>query len=157
MSRYDKPIWNMYIEPNGKFYIGFDYDVCVGLDCDPEAVADPEDRRLWNSVKMKRVDAIGYTENEIHLFEVKPIANAEAVGQIQLYEHLFSISHKPDKPTRKIIVCAEIDPDVETLARVIGIIIHKVGIKNLTAHVLTEEENEGTANAIQESAETTPN
>jgi hypothetical protein len=126
MSIYDKPIWDKFITDEGKGYTGFDYDVCVGLGAQPEEIQDDIDREIWNAVKMKRIDAIGYTPTEIHIFEVKPIANAHGLGQVQMYEYLYGISHKPDLPTKKFLVCAAVDDDIEKLAQLIGVSIVKV-------------------------------
>lgn len=115
---------------SGHLYKGFDYDVCVGLATLREEILDDVDREIWNAVKMKRIDAIGYTDNEIHIFEVKPIANAHGLGQVQMYDYLYGISHKPELPTKKFLVCAAVDDDIAKLAQLIGVSIIQVEIEH---------------------------
>ena len=68
-----------------------------------------------------RIDAVGYTENEVWLFEVKPRAGRSALGQLLGYANWYLHDFRPEKPLRLGVVCEMVDANMAPLFRRYGI------------------------------------
>ena len=114
MSSDDTYIWRMFLSKYGKDYTSFDYDFKVGRGSDPGDIVDYNLRQDFIELSRKRIDAIGYQPDGITIFEVKPRAGTQALGQLIIYKQLYS----QDYPTVKIksvaVVCGFItDEEIE--------------------------------------------
>ena len=108
----DKIVWNKFLAKYSGQYLNFMYDVTCGI----QAEMQPD----WNSSTKKdaailsklRIDAVGETPGFIDIIEVKPRGNMSAIGQLLTYENHYIKEYQPIKPTRKVLVCEEIDPNI---------------------------------------------
>jgi hypothetical protein len=108
----DKIVWTNFVAKYGGQYLNFQYDVTCGLQLE----VDP----TWNASTVKdaqilsklRIDAVGETPGFIDIIEVKPRGNMSAIGQLLTYETHYIKEYHPIKPTRKILVCQEIDANI---------------------------------------------
>jgi hypothetical protein len=112
MAPQDIPVWELFLREQGKDFTGFDYDVRVGTGTDPGEDYDASTRKDAILLTQKRIDAIGFKDNEIWIIEVKPQASISALGQILTYTDLFLAHKKPILPVRSVVVCSAIDPEV---------------------------------------------
>jgi len=83
--------------------------------------------RMWKAVTAKRIDAICETQTEINIIEVKKYMMASGIGQLLVYSFMYSEQYKPTKPVKLWLIAKYPDPDVEEVAR-------KVGIKTWTIY-----------------------
>jgi len=103
MGPVETNIWTGFLKEHGKYFQKFEYDIHLGkgLELDP---TEPEWlRRQTRYLTTRRVDAVGYTDQEVWLFEVKPYIGASTIGQLVLYRDLWQ---KEKRDTRKIYMAA---------------------------------------------------
>lgn len=89
MSPEDTTIWRKFLEKEGKNYDRFDYDLPVGNGEDPGPGVPENLRKDFIDLTRKRIDAVGYRDNSVTIFEVKPRAGTQALGQLLTYFPLF--------------------------------------------------------------------
>ncbi len=115
------PIWERFLAKYGDKFLGFEYDVHLGKGI----ARDPSwPDWLWKVVQAtsrKRADAVGETDREIWIFEVKPRVGFSAVGQLLGYGVLLLEEWRPRKPIRLAAVCERTAPDIEPILREFGI------------------------------------
>lgn len=82
-------LWEKFLEKYGEYYNQFEYDIHVGR-ADKAVGPQPEEiRKVAEAVLLKRIDAVGYHEEEVWIFEVKPDAGLSALGQLLGYKALW--------------------------------------------------------------------
>ena len=125
MSIDDIPVWEKFLEGYASYYESFDYDIRVGEGEEPLPSLEPKYQEMARALTQKRIDAIGYRDNEIWIFEVKPRAAISALGQIISYTDLYYLTHQPSETIIPAIICNSVDSDVRQLLelRKINIII----------------------------------
>ena len=118
----DKIVWNKFLAKYSGQYLNFKYDVTCGMTS--------ENMPDWNESTIKdkeilsklRIDAVGETPGFFDIIEVKPRGNMSGIGQLLTYQNHYIKEYQPTKPTRKILVCEEIDPNIIELCNQYGII-----------------------------------
>lgn len=113
MFALDIAIWERFLDLHGSEYLGFDYDIKVGTGTPaPEGTPDNY-ARMQEILSKYRIDAVGYTESEIHVIEVKPEAGTTAIGQIDIYVPLYRRDFSPTRKVVGVIVTNRELPDVK--------------------------------------------
>jgi len=115
MSIDDIPVWEKFLEEYANAYESFDYDVRVGEGEAPLPTLEPKYKEMARALTQKRIDAIGYREKEIWIFEVKPRAAISALGQIIAYAELYTRANPTTDFIIPAIVCTSIDSDIRKL------------------------------------------
>ena len=89
MKPADVSVWEKFIDQHPGFFDRVDYDFHVGTGADflPDKEDTPDGRE--NRLYKKKIDVVGYKENEIYIIEVKPKATMEALGQALALTELF--------------------------------------------------------------------
>ena len=104
-------IWDRFIQVMGDRWERFEYDVHVGEGVDPGPGYPEKWRKLAIMLTQKRIDAVGYAEDGIWIFEVKPDAGLSALGQLLGYKVLFERDRKPSEPIHLAVVTNRVFPD----------------------------------------------
>lgn len=115
MRSADVLIWDRYIMKNPGRFLRVWYDFRVG---DHEHVG--EDCAMcketgWYDLTRWAVDVIGEDAAAFYTIEVKPAANAKALGQALSYATLFVSEHKPAKPVIPVVLT---DHEISTTRKV---------------------------------------
>jgi len=105
MSVEDWPVWKQFLLKHHKRYKHILYDYPLGEGSSQPKTDPSSDADSYRHLTKKRVDAIGETADEIHLFEVKPRLTPKALGQAMTYLHLYKRQEKPRKQVRAYILC----------------------------------------------------
>jgi len=121
MSSEDVAIWKKFIEANGKNYTSFDYDFKVGEGTDPGPEVPENYRQDFIELSKKRIDAVGYQDNGVSIFEVKPRAGTQALGQLITYKSLYEKKFPSTKIVEVAVVCSFISPEEVALYKSFGI------------------------------------
>jgi len=84
----DRRIWESFIGQNPDRFNFVLYNVHVGdpSDC-PEEIGD-QARRSWHELTRWKIDVLAADDNAWYVIEVKPNANAKAIGQALSYRTL---------------------------------------------------------------------
>lgn len=125
MAPRDLPLWRRF---QGRFsgeFQGCHFDVAIGRPGELPPGTPERDRRMWERITAKRIDAVCLKPTETWVIEVRPAAGFGAVGAVVGYRRLWERERPPLPSPRFIIVTDEIDPDVQDVAdsQEIGVII----------------------------------
>lgn len=108
-------LWDRFLKVTDIKFQGFDYDVHVGDLVEAPAATPEYLTPMLEAVYRKRIDAVGYCEDCIWLFEVKNRAGLSAMGQVLAYKALFERDFKPSLPVKLGVVCEAKATDVDYL------------------------------------------
>ena len=84
----DIAVWELFVKCNDDFFDSVDYDYPVGEGADflPTGTKTPDERE--NKLYQRKIDVVGYVNNEVWIIEVKPKADMSTLGQILTYQAL---------------------------------------------------------------------
>ncbi len=107
----DIPIWSRFIDRHPDKFQTADYDIHVGTGSDPEPYEEEKYSRQWNNLTKKRIDVIGWNNQQPTIIEVKKRVTLSTLGQVLGYRILFK-KERPDIPSPALlIICESIGPD----------------------------------------------
>ena len=109
MFALDIAVWERFLDKLGDQYIGFYYDITCGKPTTAGDHLPDEYKRDAEILSRLRIDVVGKKVEEIHIIEVKPKANASAIGQLLTYKECYITDYKPSKPVAMLLVCGELD------------------------------------------------
>ena len=104
-----------YLEKHADKYNAFDYDVRIGKGRDPGQSYDENIRKMGVHLSQRRIDVIGYKDNEIEIIEITLSAGLKCIGQIETYPILYKETYKPNLPVTTLILAEEIESDIEII------------------------------------------
>lgn len=141
-------IWHKFLATTKLNFIRIDYDVHVGTGYIPDYLMKEYLRRKEQYEKgiityeefheieavvksitaltQLRIDAVGETDREIWIFEVKPRAGRSALGQLEAYRFWYVRQFRPAKPVRLAVVCYDVDKNLEPIFASKGIEVFRV-------------------------------
>jgi len=111
----EEELWDKFLATHEKEYLFFEYDIHVGEGTPPPGEYPEEYKKMVSALSTKRIDAIGHTETEIHIFEIRPHAGLPSLGALLGYNSLYAKKFKPTKPVTLNIVTDSVSPDDEKL------------------------------------------
>lgn len=119
LPAHEADLWRRWLEVYERQFYRFAYNVRVGRGLSPPEPADgqarPDEesyRRMWTMLTQRRIDAVAWRLDETWLLEVEPHPSARALGQLAMYEQLYTDAH-PDTGFVQLAVVAEtVSPDV---------------------------------------------
>lgn len=115
MAPQDYILWNKYLADHGHEFTSFDYDVKVGEGIQPIEPVPANMAKDFVELTKKRIDAVGYMENGVTLFEIKPRAGSSALGQLLTYQSLYKLSYPNNPILELVIITSMITKDEELL------------------------------------------
>ena len=110
----DVAIWKTFLSTRPDFYDSVDYDLKVGRGRDYSEIPKDEFRADMEYLSKKRIDVVGYKDNEIHIIELKPRAGFSAVGQVLGYAKLFEKTAPKGKRIVPVVITDKEIPDVRS-------------------------------------------
>ncbi|MDP2946087.1 MAG: hypothetical protein Q8N61_01380 [bacterium] len=122
----ENEIWQAFLETLEDAYIGFWYNVKLGLDrITAEQRKDPVER-MKEQLALKRIDAIGHRTNVYDLIEVRRHAGPGSLGQLFTYEALWLQYGLTDLSYTMLLVTDFIDIDTLAATKTAGIVVINV-------------------------------
>ncbi len=121
MKPKDIAIWERFIEkyPNAYKSVQYDFNVGDPPPFDPTGT-NGEDLNQDALYRLK-IDVVGRTESEYHIIELKPRADASAIGQLEGYKALYLRDEIPDMPLVLVIITDFLMPNIKYLCDQKGI------------------------------------
>lgn len=110
-------IFKKYYRVMSKNFINMIFDLHLGEGIKLEKEYDENIMRMAKTLSQKRVDVVIEYDKEIKIIELKKRAGLDTLGQLLGYEDLYIKEYKPSKKVIKLLVCEEIEPDVETILK----------------------------------------
>lgn len=148
MGPEEAKIWHKFLAITDLNFIRIEYDVHVGTGYIPDYLMKEYLRRKEQYEKgiitykefheieavvksitaltQLRIDAVGETDREIWIFEVKPRAGRSALGQLEAYRFWYVRQFRPSKPVRLAVVCYDVDKNLEPIFQSKGIEVFRV-------------------------------
>lgn len=117
----DIPLWQRFLDLYSQTFLHFYYQVKVGGPDLTNIDASPEMKKMYYQATAKRIDAIGEKPDRIWIIEVASKPYLRAVGQILTYRFLWNLDPKIKKPVDDVILCWDIDKDLEMVLRHYGV------------------------------------
>lgn len=108
MSADESIVWGKFLSLYGKNYDRFDYDLRVGTGIIPGPEIPENFKQDYISLTQKRIDCVGYTNNNATLFEVKTRALLPPLGQLLGYNILFISTFPNIKVKDLMLICSSI-------------------------------------------------
>ncbi len=111
----DIDLWIRFLNLHEDKYNSFDYDVRVGQGRDPGS-SYPEDlRRMGVELSQRRIDAIGYKDDEIEIIEITLSAGLKCIGQLETYPILYKQTYRPVLPVTTLLLAEKMEADIEPI------------------------------------------
>src|SRR3990172_4555096 len=107
----DIEIWVRFLDKYAELYTGFDYDIKVGTGAPVKPGTPANYARMQGILSKYRIDAVGYSNSQIYIIEVKPEASTVALGQVVTYIELYKRDFNPSLPVKGMIVTDRELPD----------------------------------------------
>ena len=114
MSDTDAQIWSSFLIEHGNEYDHFEYDVRVGTGVNVDQNIPARYIDDFRALTQKRIDAVGFRNNGVDIFEVKQRAGLSALGQLNAYQALFQQSF-PNIPVLALILVCSFATDEELM------------------------------------------
>ena len=121
MGPWEAEIWSDFLRKTDLKFIRIDYDVKVGPGNVPPGYEELAKLTGMDVLTKLRIDAVGETEDEIWIFEVKPRAGRSALGQLEAYAYWYYREKQPKKPIRLGVVCRDVDRNMLEVYRQHGV------------------------------------
>ncbi|MBA7607715.1 hypothetical protein ES703_14881 [subsurface metagenome] len=107
----DKIIWNRFIELHPDRFNTVDYDIHVGSGLEAPEIADVKISDQWRQLTKKRIDVVGWKNQQPTIIEVKKRVGLDTLGQVLGYRILYKKMY-PDYPSPALLIlCGSIGPD----------------------------------------------
>jgi len=122
----DARVWDRWLALHRGQSYRCSYDVPVGSGRAAPDIANAEDRVLWQSLTIKRVDVVVTWSDETWVVEVKPLMNFTGLGQVLGYTALFRSDHPDIRNVTPVLVCGGLDNELVKIYESNKIIVHVV-------------------------------
>jgi len=119
----DTPCWQRFLAAHQSEYLSFDYDVRVGFGRPVGDEFDDAMKKMAIDLSQRRIDAVGFKDDQIEIFEVTRLAGLKAIGQLITYPILYRMTYHPTLPLIPHLITEQIDTDLDVVYRTIQAII----------------------------------
>ena len=117
MNVRDVEIWERFIDKFVGAYNQVQYDFHIGEAPPFNTLMDDDTDKNQDMLYRLRIDAIGETDTEIDICEVKPNAGPSTIGQVKSYKTLYERDEEPKKPVRAVIITDKENPNMAYLCK----------------------------------------
>lgn len=119
----DTRIWHAFVLANPQRFDRVWYDHKVGDHRHHGDDCDLCHRTGWYDLTRWAVDVVAEDKEKIYIIEIKPSANAKAIGQALAYSKLFIQEYPHSKPIVPVVLTDHIIPNTEKTARALGVLL----------------------------------
>jgi len=121
MGPADAAIWSRFIAKNPDRFTGVFYDFRVGVEPEMPEGIDSCVHVAWCDLTHWRIDVVGEDGEKIYIIEVKPYANAKALGQACAYACRFAAEQNPKVPVVPVVLTDRILETTKLCAEAMGV------------------------------------
>lgn len=111
MKPADVALWERFIEKYPDAYDTCEYDFWVGSPPPFNPIVNEETMGSADGLYRLKIDVVGHKGSGIDIIEVKPRADAKAIGQIKEYVRLYFRDEKPATRPQAVIITDTIRQD----------------------------------------------
>lgn len=113
----DIDLWIRYLELHEDKYNNFDYDVRIGEGRDVGDIHPETIRKMAIGLSQRRIDVIGYKDDEIEIIEITLSAGLKCIGQLETYPILYKQTYRPVLPVTTLLLTEKIESDIEPILK----------------------------------------
>ena len=121
MKPEDKAIWERFIMKYPAAYDTCQYDVNVGSPPPFDPTVNPATGGEISNLYYRKIDVVGHRGSQVDIIELKPKAGTSALGQVRGYVTLYKRDVNPAASPRAVLITNELLPDMEQLAKSMGV------------------------------------
>lgn len=107
----DKAVWNRFVDKFPELFETVDYDFRVGKGSTAPMGFDENMSRMVTMLSQKRIDVIGWVDDQPTIIEVKNRVGLSTLGQVLGYKILFEREFSNFLVPETMVVCARISFD----------------------------------------------
>ena len=119
----DEAIWTRFIQKNPSRFEMVIYDMGMGDAADAAPELPQNILTAWHDLTRWKCDVVAEDRDAVYTIEVKPNANAKALGQALAYAVLYKIDHPGDKPVVPVVLTDVIHNTTAQAAKEMGILL----------------------------------
>lgn len=123
MAKRDEAVWRKFLALYADRYFGFSYNVAIGGIRLALAQGDPIDIDAWQYRTALKIDVCAFAADTVWIIEVKPEAQAGALGAALAYMLVAERERIFDRALKPAIVCEYIQPDIAWVAERLGVAV----------------------------------
>ena len=101
----EREIWTRFMTLNPGFFITVDYDWRVGVGVKMPPDTEENIRRMGKMLSQKRIDVVGWNQEQPTIVEVKQRLGIQTLGQVLGYQLLFSKEFPNIQKPKIMVVC----------------------------------------------------
>ena len=116
MRANDEVIWDQFIQNHPDFFLHVWYNVPLGEPYPDETERSVAEATGMEEVSQWRIDVLGETHDAFVVIEIRPNADARAIGNAIAYSKLLEKEWAPSKPVVPMILTDEMSPIMEQAA-----------------------------------------
>jgi hypothetical protein len=122
----DVEIWKVFIKRYPNAFLKVWYNWHVGLPRGQELEYSTPAGVAWYDLTRWKIDVVAEDEKFIYIIEIKPHANAKAIGQALGYADLWDNETTPWKPLKPMVLTDLIIENTQTIADRRGVLLVEV-------------------------------
>lgn len=126
MKPADVALWDRFIEKYPDAYDTCEYDFWVGSPPPFNPIVNEETMGSVDGLYRLKIDVVGRKDGSIDIIELKPRADAKALGQVREYVRLYKRDEKPNKPVRAVLVTDFVRSDFLEAAGAENVVLYLV-------------------------------
>jgi len=123
MAKLDTAVWTRFLDAHAREFLGFYYDVALGGRRIEGLQLEEQDVLGWQYNTALKIDAVGLTDTQAWIIEVRPAATVSALGAALTYALVAERDDVFDVPLLPVICCESIQPDVEWACTQLGVTV----------------------------------
>lgn len=127
----DIPTWRAFIRDHSAAFDEVVYDLHVGSGANIQFTRDPNVLAWGKSLTQLRIDVLARHAGNLTIVEVRRLPGVSSIGQLIAYQSLFVRDYKPARNPALVLVSEFITPDIEYIAREMGILTMTVKIREV--------------------------
>lgn len=126
MAKLDAAVWTRFLDAWSGDFLGFYYDVALGGSIIEGLPLTEAEALGWQYNTALKIDAVGLTESQAWVIEVRPRATVSALGSALCYSLVMERDQVTELALLPVIVCESIQPDVAWACERVGVTVIRV-------------------------------
>ena len=127
MSAPDRTVWESFIVNHPNYFRYVAYDVPVGRGAVVHDDPAINFQKMATALTQLRIDVLAASDHHLHICEIKPHFQPQAVGQLLIYRTLFQKTYNPVRPIELDAIFFTASEDAYLAAREHLITTHLAG------------------------------
>lgn len=125
LTKNESELWTSFLSLANKHFRRIAYDVPLHSDVPPALLQRNSVDSNWAYLTALRLDVLAEEFSYFHIFEIKPVFDMKAIGQLFIYATLLPLTYMIDKEIIISVITEDCPDSMVTTSNELGIIIYK--------------------------------